>query len=319
MELNEFLNKILEHEYHITVSGTVRMRSVVGILSEQGAFVLKKIEGYPSMNRITQLAEVLEKLQEKDVPVAPLLRTRKGKAFVRIGDLFWIVQPWIKGHHCDFSNKEERLASVRSIARMHQTPVALPAPSQNYLWTPPLDEKYGARLERCKRILHAERLPIKISSLWIKEAESAIVRLQGNDYKQALKKDRERGTVCHRDLAPHNLIYKDRTAYLIDFDIAGIDVRAHDLYQVINHALFLNGWCERTVADILRTYQKVAPLCEANHKLLRTLFTYPALLLREVYEYRKEKERDSDKWRTRLEWTLAIEEQRREWIHKGGF
>jgi CotS family spore coat protein len=317
--LHQILAQLLEREYRINVSGTVRLRSVVGLYSEQGAFILKRVEGYPSMHRIHQLADVLENLDENHVPVAPLLRTRTGQPFVRISDFFWIVQPWIKGHPCDFCHPEERLAAVRSIAQMHLTPVALSATAQTYLWTPPLYEKYGTRLERCKRILHVNRLPVRLPEQWIRDAEKAIVQLQEHVWEPAFRDDRARGTVCHRDLAPHNLIFQDGTAHLIDFDLAGLDVRAHDLYQVINHALYLNGWAEQTVQDILRAYQAVAPLGEANLGVLRTLFLYPALLLREVYEYGKRKRHEEDDWRTRFQWVLAIEEQRREWMDNSGF
>jgi len=130
----------------------------------------------------------------------------------------------------------------------------------------------------------------------------------------AQRRDGMYGTLCHRDLAPHNAMYRDGSATLIDFDLAGMDVRSYDICQIINHTVYLLGWDERAVEDAVAVYESSYPLCPDNIELLYHLLSFPMLLVRELMEDGLDGIAMSRN--PRLRWAIQIEDLRARWLQR---
>jgi len=258
--------------------------------------------------RVDALADVLDCVLGAGVEVAPYMRTGDGTPYVVDRNLLWTMQPWLPGRHLTLRVKAERQAGARALAALHRVPSGRRVERMFFLRVPPLWEKYRFRLERAEASMLKE---IALRDMWrphVEQARICLQRLQEGCALRAQERDARRGTLCHRDPAPHNLIWQGSGAGLIDFDLAGSDARAHDLYQLLNHALYLNGWEPGLFQEMIEAYDRELPLCADNRRVLDELMRYPSLVIREWYDYGKTNDRRT--LRTRLKWAMAQEEQR---------
>jgi len=284
------------------------MRTVYGVQTGGGAMILKSYRGDGMRRRLEALADALDALVRSGVEAAPYMRTRDGLPYVKEEDGLWTMQPWLPGRHLSLRRRKERLEAARALAKLHKVPTGRMRERMFFLRVPPLWEKYRYRLERAQE---ASLKALDLGRLWRPYAEQAresLQRLQGTPCQRAQERDRKRGTLCHRDPAPHNLIWAGKSAGIIDFDLAGYDARAHDLYQLLNHALYLNGWEEGLFREMILAYEEVLPLCGDNRQVLADLMLYPSLVIREWYDYGKTGDRKS--LLTRLNWAARQEERR---------
>jgi Ser/Thr protein kinase RdoA (MazF antagonist) len=243
------------------------------------------------------------------VEVAPYLRTDQGIPYVADRGGLYTIQPWLPGRHLSLKSREERLAAARALAKLHAVPAGRGSKKALYLRVPPLSEKYRHRLERAQ---DATLKNPDLREAWRpfqEQARESVFQLQQATLERALDRDLRHGSLCHRDPAPHNFMWQGEGAALIDFDLAGYDVRAHDLYQLLNHSLYLNGWEPGLFAEMVDAYEREFPLDADNHRVLQALMLYPSLVIREWYDFGKTGNRDT--LRVRLAWAQVQEEKRR--------
>lgn len=303
----------LERAYGLSFRGTVRLRTVVGVKTSGGAMMIKRYKGTGMRRRLGALGEALDRAVQAGAEVAPYLQTRDNGYFVDAEEGLWTLQPWLPGRHTAMTVKEERIAAAEALARLHAVPVGRGGRSA-LLQVPPLWEKYRYRLERAQE---ASLRATTLRDLWRPYAEQArqsLLLLRGVN-QRALETDMRHGSLCHRDPAPHNLIWQGGRSALIDFDLAGLDVRAHDLYQLMNHALYLNGWQPGLFSEMIEAYDRVYPLCQDNRRVIDALMKYPALVVREWYDFGKANDRRAF-W-PRLQWAVTQEDRREQETKKG--
>ncbi|HEU4963360.1 MAG TPA: phosphotransferase [Bacilli bacterium] len=306
--LNERLIGKLQDEFGLNFRGFVRLRTVVGVRTDGGAMILKRYVGEGMKRRLEALGDALDVVLQAGVEIAPYLRTRTDDVFVTHRDELWTLQPWLPGRHVSMRTREERRAAAGVLADLHNVPAGRLIEAPFFLRVPPLWEKYRHRLERAQ---NATLKAFHLRELWRPFADQAALslhELQRTTATRALERDARYGSLCHRDPAPHNFLWQGERAALIDFDLAGLDARAHDLYQLMNHALYLNGWERRLFSDMIEAYERVRPLGHENRKTLEALMLFPSLVVREWYDYGKTGNRDT--FKPRLDWAMKQEELR---------
>ncbi|TCP54400.1 Ser/Thr protein kinase RdoA (MazF antagonist) [Tumebacillus sp. BK434] len=306
--LTDSLLAKLERAYGLTFSHAVKLRTVTGVRTSGGAMILKRYEGEGMKKRLDALGTALEVVVRSGVEIAPYVKTKENSAYMSDRGALWTLQPWLAGRHLSLHDRRERHAAAAALARLHRVPTARQVEKSFYLRVPPLWEKYRHRLERAQ---DATLRTIALRDLWrpfAERARQAVRDLQGPSFLRALERDTRRGALCHRDPAPHNFIWQGGSAAIIDFDLAGFDVRAHDLYQLLNHALYLNGHAPGLFQEMVEAYEGTYPLCEDNRRLLHALMTYPSLVIREWYDFGKNGNKKA--LLPRLEWAALQEEKR---------
>jgi CotS family spore coat protein len=306
--LTDELRTRLENAFGVRFLRSVRLRTVLGVQTNGGAMVVKRYEHGSFTRRLEVLADLLDAILGEGVEIAPYLKTRQGLPYLLEKNHLYTIQPWLPGRHLSLSNREERLLAARTLAGLHKVPVARRSPRSFLMRVPPLWEKYRHRLERAQDATFKEQRLREEWRPYAERARQAVIELQRGPYLRALERDWEFGSLCHRDPAPHNLIVSDGQAGLIDFDLAGFDARVHDLYQLMNHALYLNGWEPGLFEEMIEAYDRVLPLCADNRKVLDSLMMYPSLVVREWYDFAKTGNRDT--LRHRLRW-VTLQEQKR--------
>jgi len=306
--LTDGLIRLLEREFGLKFYHSVKLRTVIGVRTSGGAMILKRYEGEVMKRRLMALTDCLDEVLQAGVEVAPYLKTRQNQPFVVHRGVLWTMQPWLVGRHVSIRNRQERLRAAQALARLHWVPTTGQSRNSVLLRVPPLWEKYSHRLDL------AQDATLKAMSLrdwwrpYEERARQAIRDLQKSSYFRALERDSKHGSLCHRDPAPHNFMWQGSDAAIIDFDLAGYDVRVHDLYQLLNHALYINGWEPRLLDEMIEAYDEIMPICSENQQVLTALMNYPSLVVREWYDFGKSNDRKN--LLVRMQWAMLQEERR---------
>lgn len=306
--LQDQLVRKLQDEFGLSFRGFVRLRTVIGVRTDGGAMILKRYRGEGMKRRLQALGDALDAVFQEGVEIAPYLKTRRDETAVSHRGELWTIQPWLPGRHASMRSRQERLAAAEALARLHRIPAGRRIETPFFLRVPALWEKYRHRLDRAQ---NATLKAAEMRDSWRPYAERAgwaVRALQNQDASRALSRDSRHGTLCHRDPAPHNFLWQGDRAAIIDFDLAGLDVRVHDLYQLMNHALYLNGYEAGLFADMIEAYDRELPLCRDNRKTLQALMQYPSLVTREWYDFGKSGNRRI--FKPRLEWAMKLEKQK---------
>ncbi len=269
--------------------------------------ILKRYQGEGMKRRLDALGQALDAVICAGVEIAPFLKTRANSTYFEHRGSLWTLQPWLRGRHVSLQGGKERLAAAEALADLHRVSITKQVERPSLLRVPSLSEKYRHRLERARA---ASLRATSLRDLWRPFEERALQAVSdlAEPSLKALERDRRRGVLCHRDPAPHNFIWQGGSAAIIDFDLAGTDVRVHDLYQMINHALYVNGYEPGLIEEIVERYDRRMPLCQDNRRVLDVLMNYPSLVVREWYEFGKSG--DKKALFTRLRWAAAQEERR---------
>lgn len=272
--------------------------------------ILKRYESYGMRRRLDSLADALDAVLRAGVEIAPYLRTDSGQPYILERNGLYTIQPWLRGRHVSMKAREERLAAARALANLHRVPARHSSEKVFDLRVPSLWEKYRHRLERAQLATLKDPGLREAWQPFQELARQSVFELQQSTLVRALNRDLRQGALCHRDPAPHNFMWQGEGAALIDFDLAGYDVRAHDLYQLMNHALYLNGFESGLFAEMMEAYDQVFPLDADNRSVLQSLMRYPSLVIREWYDFGKTANHRA--LRTRLSWAQIQEEKRQQ-------
>lgn len=308
--LTDRLVSKLEQAFGVQMAQSVKLRTVTGVQTNGGAMILKRYEGEGMKRRLEALGDALDRVLAAGVEIAPYLRTHDELPYVQDQGALWTLQPWLPGRHASLCSRTERRLAAAALANLHRVKTERYLQKSPFLRVPPLWEKYHHRLERANV---ATIKDLRLRDSWrpyAEQAKQAVHLLQQPGVYQALDRDLRSGSLCHRDPAPHNFLCQANGMAIIDFDLAGYDVRAHDLYQLINHALYLNGWESGLFEEMAEAYDRVYLLCADNRRVLDALMLFPSLVVREWYDFGKSKSPAA--FRTRLQWAMVQEEKRAE-------
>ncbi len=282
--MNNELCEWIEPMYGVKIKAILPMRSVAGLVTDCGKWMCKRYDGHQGVDteRLSALAVVKSDLADAGFGVS-YLENKEGNPFSVYRDTLMTMEPWVPGHHADFSSAVDRVQAVKAVARLHQMRVRIPYTLQ---FTPTIFQKLSYRLQRASDVVERGYL-VGISDYewdtWRRTAQQVLRHVTASELQARVTADRKKGILCHRDLAPHNiLVQAGRPAQLIDYDLAGLDSPVYDLYQLFGHMSFFirseRAWQE----PLLDAYASIAYLSPEHRELLSVLQAFPAQLLREI-------------------------------------
>ena len=279
------IRDLIERMYGIRIKIVVPMRSVVGLLCDRGHFICKP---YPyrqrsDKERLYAMATVKLHLAEQGIGF-PFLETISGKPLLCDRERMYTVEPWLEGRHANFVYDSDRKWAIFAIARLHTTKISIPY----VLQTPKLVDKLHDRWKKARKCFlqgnHFSDLARDFSQL-DRAAFEVLKGLQQPSVQRQLEKDRRRNVLCHRDLAPHNIIIKkDFGATLIDYDLVGIDAPIVDLHQMLTHMSFFFRKHDVFYDELISLYADQAPLTSTHREILALLQRFPMISSRELVQ-----------------------------------
>lgn len=299
----------------LRIASIVRKRTVQGVIAEDGTRVIwKPLTPRDDEARLNALAAMTSCYQSAGARVALPLAGIDGQSFiVRLDDGHaGYVQPWLNGRHIDVAHRGERLEVLTSLARVQRASQTQLMPMYSHLQRGTLFGKLRAKKRAIERVWDdAARvcdllLPWKTS---IFKRMEYVLRTYDRHVANPQREWRKETAFCHRDLAPHNVLYLPGDAIgWIDFDHAGYDDMLSDAMQFISHALFLAPLTDATYRELFDVYGETARLSPEQTALLYTLSLWPDVLIRTLIEWVQSGFRPDGQ--VKLEYALQCERKR---------
>ncbi len=274
--------------YGLQVQAVIKLRTVYGLVcNDRSRWILKPAPPYEQRERLQALAAVANHARESGLSLAAPVPCRSGEWLMSYAGRSWYLQPWLRGRHVNLAEPEERLAVVRTIARLHAA-------------TRKLAPAYSALLPTGSLTSRLQRKQAAASAVW---AEASIALPQLKRWKEPLfarmqpalsaaRRIEARPVLrvfSHRDLVPHNMLWSASSSAsicLIDFDCAGFDTPYLDIMQLCSHSLHFSREQSGLFRDIVDTYAKTSKLPLATTEL-RDLLQFPDLFVRSLLEWAK--------------------------------
>lgn len=276
--------------YRFEIRAVLPRRSVVALYTSIGKWMCKRYTTASEIDtdRLLAVGSVKEQLADQGLCPRPL-RTADGSRLLRLDDgSRVVVEPWIRGRHANLKLSDDRAAAAQALARLHKACVRIPFILRH---PPTIVQKLSYRLQAASEAAAAGEL-FGLSrdewEDWRACAESALRAAPTRTIARLTEEDRQSGVLCHRDLAPHNILIEPGVpACLIDYDLSGCDSPLYDLYQLYGHAAFVIPDHDGLLTELVGAYRRVGDLPDGHVAALRALLPFPAQLLREIADCRR--------------------------------
>jgi Ser/Thr protein kinase RdoA (MazF antagonist) len=312
------VQRLVSGRYGMNVACIVQMKTVCGIVDTDGRrWIWKPAGRRDSEARLYGLRMMADQLAVSGLRLAAPVPTRDGRLLAVDADgSAGYLQPWVRGRHANLRDAKERESALTTVALMHRL-------------SRPMLPRLGPLLGAGR---FAERLRGKrrtLSQVWY-EAESHYPPLKAVRDQVFAMADTATAALspagsahlnvhlcfCHRDLAPHNLLWQgwatdaDRESpaarsgmvtstpapvsepntkvppmALIDFDHAGIDDPLLDLMQLCNHTVYFTPVRQGHFQRWLGLYCRVAGLDEGRERQAWQVLLFPDVLVRVLAEW----------------------------------
>lgn len=128
---------------------------------------------------------------------------------------------------------------------------------------------------------------IAVADYYCEKAEKLTYELEKSGYNELVTFYTLRGAVCHKEFAPHNVIFTDRTADngIVDFGSCAIDLPVFDLANLIKRRMRKCGWSAQNANSIINSYTRYRNITQADITILKIVLEYPQKLWRIVNIY----------------------------------
>jgi CotS family spore coat protein len=202
---------------------------------------------------------------------------------VEYGDGIYIVLDLIDGRDCVFENPLDLSAASKALGNLHEAGrlVEVADNKRNNLCK--MIDRYVGKITDMKKfkdiaIMHKNKSDfdiqyIKYCDFYIDCGLKALNELIGSPY---IRLCGEYHTLCHHDLAHHNLLIDDNSnVHFIDFDYALLDCPYHDISNLITKAIKHNEWNIDIAENIIESYSSVRKLEQDELKVTYAYLMFP--------------------------------------------
>jgi CotS family spore coat protein len=125
------------------------------------------------------------------------------------------------------------------------------------------------------------------------QAELSVELLRKSRYQLLCEDVSKNRNICHHDLAYHNMIIgNDGNIYFVDFDFCILDLRIHDIANLMVKAVKHNNWDMERVKNIIDSYCSIDELRMEELETLNAFLTFP----QDFYEISRQYYMKSKKW-----------------------
>ncbi|EJY56303.1 aminoglycoside phosphotransferase [Alicyclobacillus hesperidum URH17-3-68] len=309
---------VAKNAYGICAECIVRKRTVYGIVAADGRrYIWKQAAFGDTDERLQALARALEAYDRADVRAAAPLPKRDGRMLAECKDgNRGYLQPWLPGRHVQTASRDERLRAIAAVAKVQRAVQAAGYPEHRTLRRGSLYGKLRVKANAIAKLWPQAARELSQFAPFAVEAQARAERtiaLYRANLEQTRSQWRQRATLCHRDLAPHNvLIDGDGNIALIDFDHAGYDDMYADPVQFISHTLFLNELRVPEYQEMWEVYAEHAALRRNELAILLGLAQWPDIWVRALAEWGKAEAEERHHAVAKVQYAVACERRRSE-------
>lgn len=272
----------LFEKFGIEVSDIVPIRKVYLLNTNKGNKILKKTEY--SINQISFLEDALGYIEPKFNRILKYCRASNGDFYVSWKSDTYCLLDVAPGTECQFNNILHLEIAAKELGSFHKASVGFSTrnANKNYVGKIINDLKrkqnelkfFKTLLTKYDEVTEFDRIVIREIDDYLNECYESINILENSHYYD-LCKDIEKIAICHHDLAYHNILIEDEKAYFIDFDYAIVDLKVHDLCNLINKVEKSCLFDIDKANLIIENYEKTNSLSKEELEVLYGLLLFP--------------------------------------------
>lgn len=292
----------LFNKFNLRVNDVVPIRNVFIISTDRGEKVLKKID-YP-IEDLEFIHNALMQIKNNFNRVLDFVESEEGKPYTKWNKDIYCVMDLVPGRECDFNNLVDLSIASRGLGELHRASQGLNKSIYKKNVVGKLIDSFKRKLlelELFKSIAQMHEIKTDFDNIFLEnlsyhteEIKGCIRFLEISPYHK-LCMDEKYIAFCHHDLAYHNIIIKDEKAYFIDFDYAIIDLKIHDICNLINKAIKNFAFDMERAESIINDYCCTNSLDEIELKVLYGMLMFPEdfySVSRDYYTRRKDWEEE---------------------------
>lgn len=267
-----------------------RIETVQGPLCLKGHKARKNFDAYLSL--------ALNHLYDQGFTKMPyFFSTNKGEIFLHYQKTTFRLFEWIDGRPVNYTQVEDLIASVQTLAEFHKAaqglilPSFLKVKSRLDYWPKKLKER-TQDLERYQKTTKSSDSLSDIASAFLPQADWLIAQahysmqiINSNQYQELANHVTANRTYTHGDIAANNIIINQSQAYLIDFEALAADLRIVDIWRLLSRCLWAVNWDRAYAQLILKIYHSYYPLTPTEFDVLMGFMSFPQLPWRLAHRY----------------------------------
>lgn len=290
------LNPNLLSNYDLDIKKITQVRQVFKLEGDQGIYCLKKC--HYKVDQLLFIYSAMEHLIMHGFDrVGRILLNENNLPYVVDNGIVYYVGEWIDGKECSYKSKAELKAATLAMAEIHRAskgfkPIEGSCIREEWGKWPDNFRRRLKQMLEFKDFLMKKPLLTEFDQVYLvgvdyfyQEGLRALEILAHSEYFELVRQAKEDLCFCHHDMAHHNVIMKEKKAYLIDFDYCIYDVRIHDLGSLILRNIKRANWDIRKAEFILNIYNSVNPLQRRELKVLHGFMRFPQDYWQAAYTY----------------------------------
>ena len=277
----DFLNQL-----SLNINDLWPTRNIFILDCEEGKKILKLIN-YDD-KKLEFIVDILKYLKKLYSGVLNINKFEDGRYKIDRKENSYVLLDLIEGIECNLNNpKDLELASI-AIANLHLAGKDILNELYKYknkISLGNLEDRFKegiSDLEKCKELADIKIYKNEFDQIFLANVDynlalmsKALELLKKSNYKKMCE-NKDYITVCHNDLAYHNMIISGSDVNFIDFDYANIDLRILDVYNFTFKTLKKYAFDINIYNKIISYYNSVSQLTEEEIELLNILFLYPS-------------------------------------------
>ena len=286
VSVQDVLVDVLE-QFGLRLHDYQRIRKIWRVKTDAGYKYLKKSKLGPT--ELEFIFEALEYLYARPFPsVLRLTLSQYGIPFAEHQGELYVLTDWVFSREADFSILMDLRRASRFLAEFHLRSqgfsplVNLPARTDWLNWPSKMELRLR-QMDHFRELALSQQNSSDFSRLYLSyfdyyrsQGELAYQALLCSPYLKVATTAATNRSFCHHDFSGRNLLHTfDDRLILIDFDYSLLDLRIHDLINLIVRNLKHSNWDLELCRFILKEYHQVAPLTEEEIEVMRILLIWP--------------------------------------------
>ncbi len=271
--------QVLE-KYPLTVKSFSKGRECYLFDTNLGCMALHEYRG--SKERAAFLAEMLKHLKEKGLLVEGIVASIEGEILViDEEERKFLLSENYHGAECDTKSKEDMMAAVKMLARLHNASKSFPGEvpeiikrNQNSLLQ--VCEKHNREIKQVKNYIRNKKKKNGFEMLFasqcekfLKKAAAVTEALRSVECEEALY------GFCHGDYNQHSIIFAKQGIAIVGLECFTYDIQIRDLANFLRKMLEKNEWDIELGMALINAYDQIQPIQEQEASYLYFFLAYP--------------------------------------------
>lgn len=277
------------------------LRAVNLAQTDRGLVIIK--ESYREPDKILYIHGLKEYLHNNGFTcIDRYLLSKYELPFAIYENKIFVMEDYIAGRECSFTNPFDRAAIVKALAQLHnagrgyEPPTGAAVRNSIGKW----DRAYRGKIEDLiwfKEIAGKKRKKSTLDKMFLQDVDSYIEMgwrgfdtLKGSEYVNICKEAKKDNVICHHDYTYHNIIIgPGGTVNVIDFDYSCHELTVYDLAALIQKVLKRYSYDIDIALELIDDYCSIAPLSRDDLVLMLSLFEFPQRFWRITERYYHDK------------------------------